>query len=84
VRPEGLELPVYWFAWEAECLTRRPLPIVGHFFDSLHRKRSVSLTHQRLHCHKRLGESLLAERDYRVNPRRPQRWDQACEYGNHR
>ena len=34
-------------------------------------------------CHKGLGESLLAERDYRVNPGSSQRWDQACEYGDH-
>jgi hypothetical protein len=31
-----------------------------------------------------LAESLLAERDYRVNPRSSQCWDQACEYGNHK
>jgi hypothetical protein len=53
------------------------------FFDPVHNKRSVSLTRQRLSLHKGLGESLLAERDYRVNPGSSQRWDQACEYGNH-
>jgi hypothetical protein len=29
-----------------------------------------------------LGQSLLTERDNRVNPGGSQRWEQACEYGN--
>ena len=53
------------------------------FLDPVHNKRSVSLTRQLLYCHKGLGESLLAERDYRVNAGSSQRWDQACEHGNH-
>jgi hypothetical protein len=53
-------------------------------FDLLNHKRSVSLTHQRLLRYSRLGRSLLAERYDRVNPGSSQRWDQACEYGNHR
>jgi hypothetical protein len=46
------------------------------FFDPAPNGRSVPLTRQCL--------SLLAERDYRVNPRSPQGWDQACEYANHK
>jgi hypothetical protein len=49
-------------------------------YDRVHAKRS-GLTHPPtpLTLPQPLGQSLLAERDHRVNPGGSQRWDQACE-----
>ena len=52
-----------------------------HSFERVHTKPSV-VTNPRTRLPRPLGQSLLTERDNRVNPGGSQRWEEAREYGN--